>query len=437
MRRKFASRLAPLTPLAAVILSSACSSSPEGVGSSDPNAIVINPTGHENEAHLILQLPNDACLPNASCPKVLGQTPPLFVDGVSVSLGANTRLKAGTHNVAVNGLGWQVTTTPGQHLTVTLPVVDAKCTNAGLPNVPQTDFGGSVNVTNAPCPTTVQGSATGVPLGPANMNVYFDASCSYNDGFSGRVYAADGSIESVCAAEAMSYGNFNLSYRNAQGTCVTGGSGYQGCVGVEEALTGRFPGVAPLTSAFQAYPPGTVSVTVNNSMQTLTVNSGDEVDFNISLPALGTVPPTFATNVTFLSQRVNPDAAKGTITSSCGGDRSYTIPSSVQGPLALNAFVNGSCVYTLSVGGRTVTLDQTQANAISLNRVDVDDVTITREDGTTYTVKGTWTLNYGGVQVVGPYSTGTGVDVLPGTYEFSLSYTDFDGPQNQTQQLTL
>jgi hypothetical protein len=83
-------------------------------------------------------------------------------------------------------------------------------------------------------------------------------------------------------------------------------------------------------------------------------------------------------------------------------------------------------------------LSQTSPNAIGLHRLDVDNVTITREDldGGTYSVVGTYTLNYGGVQVAGPYNTGTGIDVLPGTYEFSLTYTDFDGPQTQTQTLT-
>jgi hypothetical protein len=399
--------------------------------------IVINPTGQEDESHLILQLPNDACLPGATCTRVLGQAPALAVDGVSVTLGASTRLVPGVHSVAVNTLGGQVTTVAGQTLTLTLPIADAKCVAAGLPNVPPTDFGGAVKVSNAACPTTVQGSATGVPLGPANMSVFFDSGCSSNDSFSGRV--AGGTVASMCTAVAAQYGQFNLSYHNAQGTCVTVGSGYAGCVAAEEGLSGWVPGVGALTEAYEAYPPGTLTATVSGGTpQSLTVNAGDEVDFDIDLPAIGTVPATFATDISFLTSRVNPDASRGTITSSCAGDRTYTIPSSPAATaLALTAFVAPACTYTLNVGGRTATLSQAQTNSISLNRVDVDNVTITREDGTTYTTTGTWTLNFGGVQVVGPFSTGTGVDVLPGTYEFSLSYTDFNGPQTSTQTLTL
>ena len=428
-----------LAPLTAVILTAACSGSAPGAADST-QGIVINPTGQEDESHLILQLPNDACLPGASCTRVLGQAPALAVDGVSVALGANTRLVPGVHNVAVNTLGGQVTTVAGQTLTVTLPIADEKCVAAGLPNVPQTDFGGAIKVSNAACPTTVQGSSTGVPLGPGSMAVFFDSGCSSNDSFSGRV--TGGTVQSMCTAVAAQYGTFNLSYHNAQGTCTTVGPGFQGCVAAEEGISGWVPGVAPLTSAFEAYPPGTLTTSVAGTSQSLTVNPGDEVDFNVNLPAIGTVPATFATNITFLTNRSNPDASKGTITSSCAGDRTYTIASSTSttvtpAPLALNAFVAPACTYTLTVGGRSVTLSQTQSNSISLNRVDVNNVTITREDGTTYTTTGTWTLNFGGVQVVGPVSTGTGVDVLPGTYEFSLSYTDFNGPQTTTQSLTL
>jgi len=166
--------------------------------------------------------------------------------------------------------------------------------------------------------------------------------------------------------------------------------------------------------------------------------TGDEVDFTLNLPASGNVPPTFATNLTFADSRDNADAAHGTITSSCSGDRSYTIPSTTgaTAAVALAAFVNSACTYTLNVGGRTQALGQSSTNNVTLHRLDVDAVTVTREDGSTYTVNGTYTLNFGGVQVAGPYNTGTGVDVLAGTYQFTLSYTDFDGPQTQTQSLT-
>jgi hypothetical protein len=422
-----------LSPRTAIVLalvaatSAACSAAHENMSSSD-GALVINPIGSEHESHITLQLPTDACQPGATCAKVLAQAPSLYVDGTPVVLGASTRLKPGHHNVAVNNLGWQVTTNPDQNMTVVLPVVDRKCTNASLPNVPKTDFGGSVSVSNAPCPTTAQGSATGVP-GAGSTILYYYTACSSS-------YIAANPASSYNCSSA--YSGYNFYYTNSAGACVLGGLGPAGCA-VAQAAAMVTPGTTALTDAYQAFVPGTITATVNNTAQSLTLNPGDEVDFDLSLPALGNVPSTFETDLTFLDPRANPDAAKGTITSSCSGDATYTIPSETgtPAPLALHAFVNTACAYTLSVGGRSQILSQASTNGISLHRIDVNDVTITREDGTTYTTKGTYTLNYGGVQVVGPYSTGTGIDVLSGTYEFSLTYTDFDGVQTQTQTITL
>jgi hypothetical protein len=405
----------------------ACSSADESRSNSDGN-LVINPVGSEHESHITLQLPTDACQPGATCAKVLGQAAVLFVDGSSVTLGASTRLKPGVHNVAVNNVGWQVTTNPDQNLTVVLPVVDRKCTNATLPNVPKTDFGGSVSVSNAPCPSTAKGSATGVPSGGSAALYYYQA-CSSS-------YVLANPASSYNCQNA--YSGYNYFYQTAGG-CINAGGGVAGCTAAQAGALASTPGTATITDAFEAYVPGTLTATVNNGPQSITLNPGDEVDFNLTLPALGTVPPTFETDITFLDPRANPDAAKGTITSSCSGDATYTIPSATgtPAPLVLNAFVNSSCAYTLNVGGRSQVLSQTATNSISLHRVDVNDVTITREDGTTYTVKGTYTLNYGGVQVAGPYSTSTGIDAFPGTYQFSLTFTDFDGPQTQTQTITL
>jgi hypothetical protein len=217
------------------------------------------------------------------------------------------------------------------------------------------------------------------------------------------------------------------------------GTGQAGCIAAANAiLTRSTPGTGLLTDAYQAFVPGPISATVNGATQSLTLNEGDETDFAFTLPVVGSVPATFTTTVTFGDSRDNADAVRGTITSSCSGDRSYTIPSATGTPaaLTLTAFVNSGCTYTLNVGGRTQTLNQSMSNAVTLHRIDVDAVTITREDGSTYTVSGTYTLNFGGVQVAGPYNTGTGIDVLPGTYQFSLNYTDADGPKTQTQTLT-
>jgi hypothetical protein len=200
------------------------------------------------------------------------------------------------------------------------------------------------------------------------------------------------------------------------------------------------PGTAALTDAYQAYPPGTITATVNGAPQTLTLAPGDEVYFELQLPVVGSVPATFETDITFADPRVNPDAISGTITSSCNNDTTYTIPSpaTLGSPttVVLHAFVSSDCGYKLNVGGVAQKLSQTSTNSITLHRLDVDDVTVTREDHSTYTTKGTYSLNYGGQRVAGPYNTGTGLDLLPGSYEFSLGFTTFDGPQTQTRTIT-
>jgi hypothetical protein len=424
--------LLPRTGIVGLVIATAgvvaCSAAPtEGDTSSD--GLHVHPGGNEHESHLTLQLPTDACQPGATCAKPLGRAVAVFVDGNAVSLGASTRLKPGSHNVAVNGVGWQVTTNPDQNLAVTLPIAERKCVNAPLPNVPKTDFGGSLTVTNADCPATAQGLATGVPVNTFTSEFY-DASCT------NTWTSYSGTSVPNCGSAAP----YTFSYRNAAGSCIPTGPGISGCTAAASAVIAGLlaPGTALISDSFEAYVPGTLTASVNNVPQAITLNPGDEVDFTLNLPASGNVPPTFATNLAFADSRDNADAARGTITSSCSGDRTYTIPSATGTPatLALAAFTNSACSYTLNVAGRSQPLSQTATNNITLHRLDVDAVTVTREDGSTYTVNGTYTLNFGGVQVAGPFNTGSGTDVLAGTYQFSLNYTDFDGPQTQTQTLT-
>jgi hypothetical protein len=91
---------------------------------------------------------------------------------------------------------------------------------------------------------------------------------------------------------------------------------------------------------------------------------------------------------------------------------------------------------------------------IQLERLDVDDVEITKETGETYTVHGSFQLfrqgpnaswipitvrqdcsNGGGQQVAFP--TNTGIDVLPGTYRLLISYSTAEGAKQQDQTVTV
>jgi hypothetical protein len=85
---------------------------------------------------------------------------------------------------------------------------------------------------------------------------------------------------------------------------------------------------------------------------------------------------------------------------------------------------------------------------IQLERLDVDDVEVTKETGEVYNVKGNWELyregpnaswvpvtfradcsNSAGTQISFP--TGTGLDVLPGKYRLVIRYTTGEGPKQQ------
>ncbi len=158
-------------------------------------------------------------------------------------------------------------------------------------------------------------------------------------------------------------------------------------------------------------------------------------DLAFTLPQIGNIPSTWNTNLTFADARELPDAAVGSITSNC--ERNWSIPSTAKNTVALQAFTFPECNYQLSVGGRSVALNQAVSNDITLHRVDIDDVVVTREDGSTYTQKGTFEVYFGGNRIAGPYSTGAGIDVLPGAYEVVVKYSTAEGQKTNTYDINL
>lgn len=97
-------------------------------------------------------------------------------------------------------------------------------------------------------------------------------------------------------------------------------------------------------------------------------------------------------------------------------------------------FAPGERNASLTLGPRTmpITLQDGATIPLALGRVDIDDVTVRRENGTTYEQKGTYLLTcVTDGTVVGTFSTGTGVDVLPGDYRADVTYTTAEGPKTQ------
>jgi hypothetical protein len=100
------------------------------------------------------------------------------------------------------------------------------------------------------------------------------------------------------------------------------------------------------------------------------------------------------------------------------------------GPAAGNA--------TATLGPRKIALSlrNGETTKLALGRIDVTDVLVTRENGTTYNARGTYTVTCTtDGTAIGSFSTSKGVDVLPGDYRVDLSYSTEEGPRSQTFRL--
>ena len=116
----------------------------------------------------------------------------------------------------------------------------------------------------------------------------------------------------------------------------------------------------------------------------------------------------------------------------------------------------GAMHYELVVNNVAVPIALTPGatKTIQLERLDIDDVAVTKETGEVYNVKGTWQLFRqgpaaswipitvrhdcsNGASTAVSYGTGTGVDVLPGTYRVLISYTTAEGAKTQDQTVTV
>jgi hypothetical protein len=104
--------------------------------------------------------------------------------------------------------------------------------------------------------------------------------------------------------------------------------------------------------------------------------------------------------------------------------------------------------YDYVVNNQVFALDLTAGKVVTVpvDRIDVNDVTLTKETGEKYTVQGTWQLFTPGPnnswvpflvrdcaagQAAFSAPTKTGVDVLPGNYRVVVSYTTAEGGKTQ------
>ncbi|MDB4939444.1 MAG: hypothetical protein JWP87_6416 [Labilithrix sp.] len=405
------------------------------------------PTATENWSSLTVQLPTGSCQPGGSCSRPLGAAANITLDGAAIALGAANRIKPGDHTLAVNGAGTKVTLAAGASRTMVLPTARRKCQAAALPSVAQTDFGSTITLSNAACPakaSLVTGPGGGTK--PVIELHYYNWGCPAAN-ITGTLDAS--SNATTCAglrADRIYSVKVNGVCTDLQATRPDGQNGIspaEACNSYVAGDTSWLIAAANNGAVFAdydlAYVPGEYSLAIpsgsTTTTQKFTLKEGDTSEIAVALPVIGAIPATFATSVKFLDPRELPDAQIATITSSCPNDRKYNLPATSTTALNLKAFV-ANCVYTFNAAGRTVTLNQTASNAISMNRLDVDNVTVTRENGTTYEVAGKYELFFGGTRVAGPFNTNSGIDVLPGTYELVTSFSTADGPQTQRETLT-
>ena len=408
--------------------------------SSTDDAIRITPVGTENMANLTLQLPVGACLPGGSCSRPLAVTPTLAVDGAATSLNAQVRLTPGNHTLTVGNTSTTISLSAGSVRTLIVPVTKQVCTNEAPPTVPATDFGRVPTLSNAACPTAtaVDGVALSSPVaGSFYFNSYYSSCYYYN-------YGPYDIGTSDCAAFSSSYpvsmllngSCFYVSGRDGASICQALKHGDCASLGIDSSYcpqtnpfnAGSDTAVVPGSYTFSTQPNG------GGSSETRTVAEGSLSELAFSLPVVGTVPGQFTTRITFADPRELPDAVPTQITSGC--ERNYSVPASASGTVSLKAFKFSECSYVLNAGGRTVTLNQNGAD-VTLHRIDVDDVTVTREDGTTFVTRGTYELYYGGVLVAGPYDTNSGIDALAGDYELVVKYNTLEGQKANHYPITL
>lgn len=419
----------------------------DGEGNEDvATEIRVRPDAGENLAHLTVKLPTGACTAGGSCTRPLSRTPNLSVDGVALALGTDRRLVQGNHVISVDGLSFGVQLSPGQQKSVTLPVAHRKCTADTLPVVATTDFGSTPTVTNVDCPSTLSLASANTVADPfaggAKMTLYY------------------GSPGAGCAsAFVVGYTRANFSPSSCSGWNTYNITGFTtstttGCrpINVNAATLcnaiiagdySQFPAPvsspATLSDGDLAYVPGAYSYALGTAPEAkaVTLAEGALTEIAIQLPVANQLPAVFSTQLVLDEPRELPDAAASTIISSAAGERTFVLASTATGTQNLKAFVNPNAVYTLKVGGRTVTLDQTRTNKVNLKRLDVDHVVVTREDNTSYVLPGRYEVYFGGNLVAGPFATNTGIDMLPGTYELVIKYTTAEGPQVEHYTLSL
>jgi hypothetical protein len=210
-------------------------------------------------------------------------------------------------------------------------------------------------------------------------------------------------------------------------------------IGVWVTFSGTLSGsYVPTYNAneYIAAPAGTLAATTHGDYEqsvtngSLTLATGDVKVLSQPLSS------TSVNTVTFNQpQRQFPDVQSSTVLDqfvSDGGsyvNSIYALPRDQSTPTVLST-LEGSLYVSYQIGCQQVMLYSNSSQTINVQRIDVNDVSVANADGTTSLVAGTYNIKPVGVSgstdhcLSGlSFPTKTGIDVPPGAYTLTVSYT--------------
>ena len=420
---------------------SGCSSAaPEEVDTTDEQ-LTVTPTGDERLGRLLLLLPPGFCRPQDSCASPLEKLPDMYLDGLPIHLGRTRRVVPGAHVLKVNEATWPLSLQAGENREVRLPVVRRTCMDAPPYQTPAHDFGSTPPTYRGNCPSSVGGPTTTLRtvnvklmVGPLGDTEYYGRQLTLNDDCSRADFQQP-------LVNYVTGGRRSYSLSTTQPVSVICRI-YQ--LGNFDLLGDLIKDQTSVGSQYAVFAPGDYSYFQASWLPRVSfaLAEGEVRDLSVSqkIPAPPGSQPRrpFETFVTFADARnLLPTATIPSIESSCKEEPAYNFRENLSGTVHLTAYQSDRCKYALFTSGRSVKLDQDRPNNITLRRLDIDDVVVTREDGSSYTVRGLFELYFEGRSVGGPARTHVGLDVFPGTYELVVRYKTALGDQVSRTSVTL
>lgn len=418
----------------------------------------IRPAGEELKATLTVNLPPGYFVGHAYDPtrEYVALGPNVTLDGNTLRFGATTRVEPGDHVLRVGAQTTKLNLARGETRVYTVALARSTCRSAKI-ELPATDFGRLPTLRNARCPSStfvVDGVTTGKANGesfPAAASLWGQTATAdtckgpstWVDPTSGDC-SRYGSIVPVVESASIGGSCYNLVTKFPTagqfcealrtGDCKQLGLLYNPATGID-LCSGALIKSTPTVVLPGAYTFDVETAAGASATDRRVITEGEVRELTFDLPVVGTAPERFFTRIAFADARELADALSSRITSSC--ERPYVLPSAATTPLALAAFRFPECTYRLEAGGRVRELVQSGDNSITLHRIDVDDVLVRREDGSTFVVRGTYEIWFEGAKLAGPFATNTGLDALPGSYELRVAYTTANGAATNTYAVDL